>query len=80
MPLRYRFEISVKDFKLQNHFTVKEENGLEWCKKYMSTFQKQVVNIEMKVAVFERENKRRIGSIMGNPIYIRRHLLRSSLH
>lgn len=54
---RYRFEISVNGFLLKNHFTATEKSGLDWCKRYMSKFQRQVANLPMKIAIYDRGKK-----------------------
>lgn len=58
----YKFEITVNGFLLKTHFSSSEQSGLLWCKKYASKFQREVTNLEIKVAIYKkREAKERLG-------------------
>ncbi|NUU74330.1 hypothetical protein [Paenibacillus xylanilyticus] len=51
----YKFEISVNGFLLKMHFCANEESGLKYTKNYISKFQKEVANLEMRVNIYKRE-------------------------
>jgi len=57
---RYRFVITANGFELAVRFSEKEDKGLDWCKRYMGRFQRQVANLKLKVEIFEREMPERI--------------------
>lgn len=53
----YKFEISVNDFLLKVHFCATEQSGLNYTKNYISRFQREVANLEMKVEIYKRDQK-----------------------
>jgi hypothetical protein len=76
---RYRFEISSNGFILHIRFSGTEEAGLDRCKRYMSDFQKQVANVQMKVRIFEREKKKNIWEYHGAPYLYKRTMIKKPL-
>ncbi|MEO2255437.1 hypothetical protein ABGV43_00485 [Paenibacillus amylolyticus] len=54
----YKFEISVNGFLLKVHFCANEESGINYIKNYISKFQKEVANLEMKVNIYKREQQK----------------------
>lgn len=52
---KYKFEISVNGFPLKTHMTITEKAGHEWCLRYMSRFQREVANLQMKVVISKRD-------------------------
>ncbi|MGP3787136.1 MULTISPECIES: hypothetical protein [unclassified Paenibacillus] len=63
----YKFEITVNGFLLRTHFSSSEGSGLAWCKKYASKFQKEVANLEIKVAIHKREKQKNNWEYHGKP-------------
>lgn len=63
----YKFEITVNGFLLRTHFSSSEESGLSWCKRYASKFQKEVANLEIKVAISKREKQKNPWEYHGKP-------------
>lgn len=72
--MRYRFEIRANDFFLKYHLASTEEGGLKHCKAYMSSFQRQVANIPMKVIICAREKQNRHIDYYGKPYIYKKTL------
>ncbi|MBT2765048.1 hypothetical protein [Paenibacillus sp. ISL-20] len=53
----YKFEISTNGFLLKVHFCANEQSGLNYTKNYISKFQKEVANLEIKVNIYRREQQ-----------------------
>jgi hypothetical protein len=73
---RYRFVITANDFQLATHFSTYEQSGLDWCKRYMRRFQKQVANIQMKVSISAREKQAKTWEYNGKPYIFQRTLIK----
>ncbi|MDH2334308.1 hypothetical protein [Paenibacillus polymyxa] len=68
----YRFEIYANGFLLKVILNDKEENGLKLCKKYISQFQRQVANIEIKIRINKREEQKNNWEYHGKPyLYVK---------
>ncbi|MEK5089698.1 hypothetical protein MKY98_22825 [Paenibacillus sp. FSL M8-0228] len=68
----YRFEIYANGFLLKVILNDKEENGLRLCKRYISQFQRQVANIEIKIRINKREDQKNNWEYHGKPyLYVK---------
>ncbi|WHX35254.1 hypothetical protein QNH38_22365 [Paenibacillus polymyxa] len=68
----YRFEIYANGFLLKVIHNDKEENGLRLCKRYITQFQKQVANIEIKIRINKREEQKNNWKYHGKPyLYVK---------
>lgn len=76
---RYRFEVSANDFLLKTHFATTESGGIEYCRRYMTQFQKKVANVPMKVVMCEREKQKDIWNYQGKPYLYKKTLIRKPL-
>jgi hypothetical protein len=75
----YRFDIYAKKFLLKTHFGAYEESGINWCKKYMTRFQKQAANVEMSVKISAKEKQKNNWEYHGQPYIYQRTLIRKPL-
>lgn len=73
---RYRFVITANDFQLAVHFSTTEQSGLNWCKRYMGKFQRQVTNIELKVSIYSREKQEHNWAYTGKPYLFQRNMVK----
>ncbi len=76
---RYRFEIAANKFLLKIYYSESEERGINWCKVYMTTFQKQVANVPMSVAILAKEKQKNNWEYHGKPYIYQKTLIRKPL-
>lgn len=71
-----KFEIVINGFLLRTYFSEHEENGLKWCKRYASNFQKRVANLEIKVLIYKKEKQKNRWEYHGKPFEYDRTLVK----
>lgn len=76
---RFRFEITANKFDLKIHYNESEERGTEWCKAYMTRFQKRVANIQLNVTIMAKEKQKKQWEYQGQPYVYLKTLIRKPL-
>lgn len=75
----YKFELTVNGFLLRVHFSATEESGLKWCKRVASEFQRNVANLEIKVAIHKKDKQKNAWEYHGKPYMYDRTLRKKPL-
>lgn len=73
-PVPMRFEIFANTFRLAAHSSEYEKSGLEWCKRYMARFQREVANIPLKVVISEKEYQKNRWEYRQKPYFYKKTL------
>lgn len=72
----YRFDIkTLKGLTLKTHFSMREEGGLSWCKRFIREFRKDFPGAELKIAISERERTKKIWEDHGSPYIYKKTLV-----
>lgn len=75
----FKFEITSNGFILRTYFSDTEQQGIKWCGRYCSQFQRKVSNQQMKLLIYKREKQQNRWEYKGKPYEYDRTLVKKPL-